>query len=130
METFITDIESGDVEIWEHDLQYPPETASIDREVSPGEFKVEWRIEMEMRSWGVKGISVGAYGVKGTFSIISYDEDAIPISDTEYLIDSAILEKEGWSFDSEGLDDRDLNDSIAPQGVEINYKDKSIVVTF
>lgn len=130
METFTTDIESGDVEIWEHELQYPPETASFDREVSPGEFKVEWRIEMEMRSWGVKGISVYATSIKGRFGIISYDEDGNELSDTEYLIDSEILEKEGWSFESEGLDDRDLDDSIAPQGVEINYKDKSIVVTF
>lgn len=128
--TFTTDVEGSDVSIWEHELQYPPETASYEREVFSSDFTVKWAVTIEMRDWGLKSISVYPYGVKGGFTLTSYDKDGNELSETDYLIDSDILEKDGWVLNSEGLDDRDLDDSIAPQDIEINYKDKTIIVVF
>tara|TARA_Y100000034_G_scaffold131973_1_gene193872 strand:- start:400 stop:804 length:405 start_codon:yes stop_codon:yes gene_type:complete len=127
---FNTDVEGIDVTIMECDFAYPPETASKYREVSANEFKVHWTVHQEARKWGLKGASIVAYNIKGSFLLTSYDEDDVEISETEYLIDSRVLLENGWELDTEGASDKKLSDDVSPQAIIIDYKDKNITISF
>ena len=119
-----------DVTIMECDFAYPPETDSEYREIAANDFKVHWTVHQETKEWGLKGTSIVAYNIKGSFLLTSYDEDDVEISETEYLIDSKVLLENGWELDTEGALDKKLSDDVSPQAINIDYKDKNITISF
>lgn len=91
-------------------------------DISASSATVEWNFEMEAREWGVKGITVFATSVKCYATKYNEGQD----EETELLIDSS----KGWEVETEDRTLRALNSSILPENVSIDFKEKTITVTF
>lgn len=127
-EGFETKIDGDFVDIWEHGRQYPTSSAASYVEVESEDFEVEWKSDIEYRSWGIKGLTPRVERVTGNFILAAYDSNHDILSETQYRIDSNLLMKDGWEFKNEGLDELDCEAGIRPQHIAIDYKDKTIEI--
>lgn len=100
------------------DIYYQPEEVDS---VS-GSLEVKWGCEFEMRNWGMKGATLSVYDVTGTmlYEFIGDERE-------EKEVDIKSL---GFEIDTEYTDQLKLTDNVCPQGIEVNYRDKKILVKF
>lgn len=83
---------------------------------------VKWSFEMEVRNWGLKGCSITVQDIEGSL-FYEYLEDGRKEEEVD-------IKSLGFEVEAEGIDDIKLSDSVCPQSVEINYRDKVIFINF
>lgn len=90
-------------------------------ELSTSDAKVKWHCDTECREWGIKGLSIFIDSVE--FSLFTEDNDK---KESEIVVDS----KDGWTVTTNESRERNLSDDVNPQSLEVNYKKRTIEVTF
>ena len=84
---------------------------------------VKWSIELEACSWGVKNINIAVQSVQCDVTLqkeaeAGYEESEIAVNSSD-----------GWTIVDIEKEDR-AHDVISPENVQIDYYDKTIIVTF
>lgn len=88
------------------------------------QLKAEWEFTMEMRSWGVKTLSVYLTGVKDVYCHVNiYDDD----NDTELEFELE-LDLSEFEVDTETQDK--FNGQYKLSNIQINFQDKTIYGSF
>tara|TARA_R110000824_G_scaffold73220_5_gene186492 strand:- start:3102 stop:3584 length:483 start_codon:yes stop_codon:yes gene_type:complete len=113
--------------------QYFPEYQDRDMDVSYLDCVVNWRYDLDVRSWGIKDISVYTTSVviRGTIEI--YDEDYTGV-EVEKEIELYVDDMGGFQSDTpdtwhyEDEKDNERYHTILPTNLQIDLEDKSIIV--
>jgi hypothetical protein len=109
---------SKDVDLTYYDLQRPGYQSAR------GTGQVHWNIDMELRSWGIKGIYFNVKKIVGVRQLEpDTDEGGYEDEDVEYTSPE-------WTFEIEHNGEINYSDSAYPNEVQINEKDKSIIISF
>jgi hypothetical protein len=121
---FTTVVENKDIDIskfekWEKVSHLLKENDNYD--VS-GKFTIKWRLNLELRDWGVKDISQSILDITGFFDLTIWGDN----DDDEHQIEfNNSIEK----FDITTEKD-DVTSGISVENVSINFEDKTILVSF
>ena len=114
--------------------EYFPEYKDRDMDIGYLNCSVNWRYELELRSWGIKDISIYTTSVVINASIEIFDEDYTRIEEEkeiEILVDDMGGfggEQEGtWYYEDMQEDDM-RNNSIFPVELEVDLSDQSVAV--
>lgn len=89
-------------------------------DISDSDFTVNWMLDLDARSWGIKDLSINIKRVYGTFTINIWGEDG----DIPHYLD--------FNSDDLGFEiktDLEIKGSIIPTNIEINFKDKKITIS-
>ena len=127
---FTTDVE--DISFYGLD-SYFPEYKGRDMDVTYANCYVKWRYDMDIRSWGIKDISVYTTSVIINATVEIYDEDYTKV-ETEKEIELAVDDMGGFSSDDPDkwyyVDQKDSEryHTILPTGLEVDLDDKTINV--
>ena len=104
-----------DIDIWNH-----PDGCLCEA----SEATVEWHYEIEARSWGIKG----AYAtIDSVYCCVTATYET---GDDFEEIEIEINSKDGWTVEDEGFDDCNLSQHVCPENVAIDFKTKTITVSF
>jgi len=128
--TFTTEIE--DVDFYGLD-NYFPEYKGRDMDVVYLNCYVNWRYDLDVRSWGIKDISVYTTSVIINASIEIYDEDYTGV-EVEKEIEIAVDDMGGFKSDDpdkwyyEDEKDNERYHTILPTNLQIDLDDKSVIV--
>ncbi len=128
--TFTTEIE--DVDFYGLD-NYFPEYKGRDMDVVYLNCYVNWRYDLDVRSWGIKDISVYTTSVIINASIEIYDEDYTGV-EVEKEIEIAVDDMGGFKSDDpdkwyyEDEKDNERYHTILPTNLQIDLNDKSVIV--
>ena len=109
---FTTKLSGHHVSIYNKDIEYDHEIYA--------KLTIDWQFYTEMRDWGVKTIGVYVTKIYGDINITNYDDDS-ELGHT--------FSDKGWNVESY-TDELTLQNSIAPQDVEIDYATKTITINF
>lgn len=95
---------------------------------------VKWRYDMDIRSWGIKDVSVYTTSVVINATVEIYDEDYTKVEvekEIELVVDEMggfSSDKEGeWSYEDEMSDDL-FSHSVFPTDLEIDMETKTVHV--
>ena len=71
---FTTRLTTRDIDI--DGIEYKlPELKKTEFEITDAEAIIEWEVELEARSWGIKGIYVNILKLNGTITVEIYDDE-------------------------------------------------------
>jgi|TARA_B100001758_G_scaffold241722_1_gene248931 hypothetical protein len=114
--------------------KYFPEYVGHDMDVSYTNCYVNWRYDMDIRSWGIKDISVYTSSVVINAMVEIYDEDYTKV-EVEKEIELMVDDMGGFSSDEEGkwhyedqMSDELFSQSVFPTGLEVDFNDKTVHV--
>ena len=128
--TFTTEIE--DVDFYGLD-NYFPEYKGRDMDVVYLNCYVNWRYDLDVRSWGIKDISVYTTSVIINASVEIYDEDYTGV-EVDKEIEIAVDDMGGFKSDDpdkwyyEDEKDNERYHTILPTNLQIDLNDKSVIV--
>ena len=113
---------------------YFPEYEGRDIDISYIDCVVNWRLDLDIRSWGIKDISVYTTSVVIKAGVEIYDEDYTKV-ETEKEIVLNVDDMGGfksdkpdkWYYEDE-QDDEMRYHTILPTNVQVDLEDKSIIV--
>ena len=113
---------------------YFPEYKGRDFDISYMDCEVNWRYDMDVRSWGIKDISIYTTSVKLDVVIEIYDEEYTKV-ETEKRIEIIVDDMGGFQSDDpdkwyymDEKDDEMRYHTILPTSVQIDLTDKDIIV--
>tara|TARA_R110001599_G_scaffold210433_1_gene407820 strand:- start:180 stop:659 length:480 start_codon:yes stop_codon:yes gene_type:complete len=114
--------------------EYFPEYKGRDMDISYLDCSVNWRYELELRSWGIKNISIFTTSVLIKATIEIFDEDYTKV-ETEKEIEILVDDMGGFGGEKEGTwyyedmqEDEMRNHSIFPAELEVDLSDQSVAV--
>ena len=113
--------------------QYFPEYQDRDMDISYLDCVVNWRYDLDIRSWGIKDISVYTTSVVIRGAIEIYDEDYTGV-EVEKEIELYVDDMGGFQSDDpdkwhyEDEKDNERYHTILPTNLQIDLGDKSILV--
>ena len=113
---------------------YFPEYKGRDMDVSYLDCVVNWRFDLDVRSWGIKDISIYTTSVVIKVEIEIYDEDYTKV-EVEKEIELNVDDMGGFKSDEPGkwyYEDEQAEEmryhTILPTNVQVDLEDKSILV--
>lgn len=105
--TYTTQLSTRDIDI--DGLEYKcPELKKVAYEISDASAVIEWEVELEHRSWGVKGIYVNVTKLNGTITVEILDDNG------------DVKENKEIEFDLSDFNDCDFSGDIDRDGISIN----------
>ena len=111
-----------------------PQYEDRDFEVVDMDCHVNWRFDLDVRSWGIKDISIYTTHVQLSATIDIYDEDYTKVERTEEIelnVDDMggfkSDDPEKWYYDDE-QDDEMRYHTILPTNVQVDLEDKFVTV--
>jgi len=114
--------------------KYFTEYSGRDMDVTYTNCYVKWRYDMDVRSWGIKDVSVYTSSVIINAMVEIYDEDYTKV-EVEKEIELMVDDMGGFSSDEEGkwyyedqMSDELFSQSVFPTGLEVDMNDKTIHV--
>ena len=128
--TFTTEID--DVDFYGLD-NYFPEYKGRDMDVVYLSCYVNWRYDLDVRSWGIKDISIYTTSVIINASVEIYDEDYTGV-EVDKEIEISVDDMGGFKSDDpdkwyyEDEKDNERYHTILPTNLQIDLNDKSVVV--
>ena len=113
---------------------YFPEYTDRDIDISYLDCVVNWRLDLDIRSWGIKDISIYTTSVVIKAGVEIYDEDYTKV-EVEKEIELNVDDMGGFKSDEPGKwyyedeqDDKMRYHTILPTYVQVDLEDKSIIV--
>ena len=113
---------------------YFPEYKDRDMAIAYLDCSVNWRYELEIRSWGIKNISIYTTSVLIKASIEVFDEDYTKV-ESEKEIEILVDDMGGYGGEKEGVwyyedmqEDEIRNHTILPVELEVDLSDQSVSV--
>jgi len=113
---------------------YFPEYKGRDMDVTYLNCSVNWRYDLDIRSWGIKDISIYTTSVIINASVEIYDEDYTKVEvekEIEFMVDDMggfkSDDPEKWYYEDE-KDDEMRYHTILPTSIQVDLEDKSIIV--
>ena len=113
---------------------YFPEYKDRDIDISYLDCVVNWRFDLDIRSWGIKDISIYTTSVVVKAGIEVYDEDYTKIEvekEIELNVDDMggfkSDDPEKWYYEDE-QDDEMRYHTILPTMIQVDLEDKSVIV--
>jgi hypothetical protein len=113
---------------------YFPEYTDRDIDISYLDCVVNWRFDLDIRSWGIKDISIYTTSVVIKAGVEIYDEDYTKV-EVEKEIELNVDDMGGFKSDEPGKwyyedeqDDKMRYHTILPTYVQVDLEDKSIIV--
>jgi len=113
---------------------YFPEYTDRDIDISYLDCVVNWRLDLDIRSWGIKDISIYTTSVVIKAGVEIYDEDYTKV-EVEKEIELNVDDMGGFKSDEPGKwyyedeqDDKMRYHTILPTNVQVDLEDKSIIV--
>ena len=128
--TFTTEID--DVDFYGLD-NYFPEYKGRDMDVVYLSCYVNWRYDLDVRSWGIKDISIYTTSVIINASVEIYDEDYTGV-EVDKEIEISVDDMGGFKSDDpdkwyyEDEKDNERYHTILPTNLQIDLNDKSVIV--
>ena len=113
--------------------KYFPEYKGRDMDISYLDCSVKWRLDLDIRSWGIKDISVYTTSVTIKAWVEIYDEEYTKV-ETEKEIELFVDDMGGFSSDDPTkwyyMDEKDNEryHTILPTGVQVDLNDKTVKV--
>ena len=113
--------------------KYFPEYEGRDMDISYMNCSVKWRFDLDVRSWGIKDISVYTTSVSINAWVEIYDEDYTKV-ETEKEIEIFVDDMGGFSSDDPDkwyyVDEKgnERYHTILPTGVQVDVEDKTVNV--
>lgn len=112
--SFITKLSTRDIDI--EGLEYKcPELKQAEYEITDASAVIEWEVELEHRSWGIKGIYVNVTKLNGTITVEILDDNGDAKEEKEIEFDLSDLK---YECDFSGDIDRD---GVAINDLTINF---------
>ena len=131
--TFRTNVEDVDL-IGLKD--YFPEYRDRDFEVVDMDCYVNWRYDLDVRTWGIKDISIYTTSVQLSATIEIYDEEYTEVETTKEIVLNVddmggfqSDEPDKWYYDDE-KDDEMRYHTILPTHIQVDLEDKFITVNW
>lgn len=113
---------------------YFPEYEGRDMDISHIDCVVNWRFDLDIRSWGIKDISIYTTSVVIKVGVEVYDEDYTKV-EAEKEIELNVDDMGGFKSDSpdkwyyeDEQDDEMRYHTILPTNVQVDLEDKSIII--
>lgn len=139
-EQFSDDPNSFSTQIDDVDLlglgNYFPEYKGRDMDISYMDCVVNWRLDLDIRSWGIKDISIYTTSVLLKAEIEIYDEEYTKI-EVEKKIELNVGDMGGFKSDEPGKwyyedeqNDKMRYHTILPTNVQVDLEDTSIIVNW
>ena len=128
--TFTSEIEDVDFFGLEN---YFPEYKGRDMDISYLNCSVNWRYELDVRSWGIKDITIYTTSVSINAFVEIYDEDYTKV-EAEEEIEILVDDMGGFSSDDPDkwyyVDEKDNEryHTILPTGLQVDLNDKTVGV--
>ena len=113
--------------------KYFPEYKGRDMDISYLNCSVKWRLDLDIRSWGIKDISVYTTSVSINAWVEIYDEDYTKV-ETEKEIEIFVDDMGGFNCDKPDkwyyVDEKDTEryHTILPTGLQVDLDDKTATV--
>ena len=114
--------------------KYFTEYSGQDMDVTYTNCYVNWRYDMDVRSWGIKDVSVYTTSVVINAMVEIYDEEYTKV-EVEKEIELMVDDMGGFSSDEEGkwhyedqMADELYSQRVFPTGLEIDFNDKTVHV--
>ena len=85
-----------------------PELKKVNFEITDADATIEWEVELDHRSWGIKGIYVNVTKLNGTIAVEIYDDNG------------DVKEEKEIEFDLSDFNDCDFSGDIDDNGISIN----------
>jgi hypothetical protein len=103
-------------------------------EVYGSDFTVEWTVEPELRSSGLKGFICIVKKIRGSL-FVEYEDESKEQKEITVEVDFDTVKfdgkvQQGWTVEEEGFGDKQLRDDVFPYEIEFNFRDKEILVKF
>ena len=105
--TFITKLTTREIDIDGIESKLP-ELKKTEYEVTDASAVIEWEVELDHRSWGIKGIYVNVTKLNGTIAVEIYDDNG------------DVKEEKEIEFDLSDFNDCDFSGDIDDNGISIN----------
>jgi len=129
--TFRTNVEDVD---WFGLKDYFPEYRGRDFEIVDMDCYVNWRYDLDVRTWGIKDISIYTTSIQLSATIEIYDEEYTEVETTKEIVLNVddmggfqSDEPDKWYYDDEKEDEMRYH-TIVPTNVQVDLKDKFITV--
>ena len=114
--------------------KYFSEHKGQDMDVTYTNCYVNWRYDMDVRSWGIKDVSVYTTSVVINAMVEIYDEEYTKV-EVEKEIELMVDDMGGFSSDEEGkrhyedqMSDELFSQSVFPTGLEVDFNEKTVHV--
>ena len=115
---------------------YFPEYRDRDFEVVDIDCYVNWRFDLDVRTWGIKDISIYTTSVQLSATIEIYDEEYTEVETTKEIVLNVddmggfqSDEPDKWYYDDE-KDDEMRYHTILPTHVQVDLEDKFITINW
>ena len=112
--------------------KYFTEYSGQDMDVTYTNCYVNWRYDMDVRSWGIKDVSVYTTSVVINAMVEIYDEDYTKV-EVEKEIELLVDDMGGFNSDEESkwysedkMSDELFSHSVFPTGLEVDFNDKTV----
>lgn len=116
-DTYLAELEDKDISTFFYDNKYDGLVANA---------SIEWSLDLEHRSWGVKGFSFHIHSIDLNINYYNDEEDFT----TNYIYLNSDEEKFGFQVETQ-IDEMDLvTGCLAISDLEINFRDKTVIVIF
>ena len=129
--TFTTEINDVDFSGLQN---YFPEYKGRDMDISYLNCSVNWRYDLDIRSWGIKDISIYTTSVIINASVEIYDEDYTKVEvekEIEFMVDDMggfkSDKQDKWYYYDEQDDEMRLS-TILPTSIQVDLEDRTIQV--
>lgn len=97
--------------------------SKLDKELSLSDnWNIEWEMQFDLREFGIKSISPIIKKIVGSYTIITADTN-----EEEFQFDST---KDKWEIETNMSSEFDLGNSLYPDSIEVDFKNKQITVFF
>ena len=128
--TFVTDITKNDVSFSKGSLPIiDGKVIDPDADLEAGNFHIEWEVDFDLRKWGIENLAPYFKRCWGTYTIVTPTEHNDVTEEIEF--DTNKPESE-WKMqlDKYGDNEFKFNVSIAPQEIELDFAEKTVIVKF
>tara|TARA_R100000908_G_C3754256_1_gene148601 strand:+ start:1463 stop:1837 length:375 start_codon:yes stop_codon:yes gene_type:complete len=116
-DTYKATLQDNDIQTFFYDDKYDGLVANA---------TIEWSLDMEHRSWGIKGFFLNIHSIDLNINYYNDEEDFT----TNYIYLNSDEEKFGFQVETQS-DEMDLDTgSVAISDLEINFQDKIVTVIF
>tara|TARA_R110002012_G_scaffold26744_3_gene86524 strand:- start:3839 stop:4213 length:375 start_codon:yes stop_codon:yes gene_type:complete len=116
-DTYKATLQDNDIQTFFYDDKYDGLVANA---------TIEWSLDMEHRSWGIKGFFLNIHSIDLNINYYNDEEDFT----TNYIYLNSDEEKFGFQVETQS-DEMDLvTGSVAISDLEINFQDKTVTVIF
>lgn len=115
--TFITKLTTREIDIDGIESKLP-ELKKVNFEITDADATIEWEVELEHRSWGIKGIYVNVTKLNGTIAVEIYDDNGDVKEEKEIEFDLSDFRNEcdfSGEIDRDGIGINDLTIDFARQ---------------